>query len=322
VATDQSSQAVACEGVASKTLPDSRQLVVIQRNPTSGSGRGAKQLLILIRELRNYGFRVRLFASRERLDAFLQQTAVRIQVRCIVAAGGDGTVGSVVNRHADLPIATLPLGTENLLARHLKISRCGATVARLINAGVTRQFDIGSANGQQFLLMLSIGVDAEVVRRLHSGRIGNISRFSYLWPVVTSFLGYSFPKLSVYSSDGQLLATGTHVIATNIPEYGFRIPFAPNANPHDGLLDVRVLQVKGNIATVLHALKMRLGWQDRNVHVRRFLVNEIEVRSEQNITPSQCDGDPGPDCPVKAFVRADAMTLIVAEQKESVRKKR
>ena len=187
-------------GKVSGTLPDNRRLVVIQRNPTSGSGGGARQLLILIRELRSFGFRVRLFASRQRLDQFLQCSDVRAQIRCIVAAGGDGTVGSVVNRHADMPIASLPLGTENLLARHLQIPRCGSFVARLIKHGAMQSFDVGSVNGQQFLLMLSVGVDADVVRRLHTSRRGNIRHSSYIRPIFGSFCGYGFFYLTTLRS--------------------------------------------------------------------------------------------------------------------------
>ena len=317
MAAEHLAAAPATADAASNWIDAERRLVVIQRNPTSGTGRGAKQLLILIRELRNSGFRVRLFASRERLDTFVRNPQVKAGIRCLVAAGGDGTVGSIVNRHPEFPIATLPLGTENLLARHLKISRCGASVAKAIQQGRTRKFDVGEVNGQQFLLMLSVGVDSEVVRRLHSERTGNIRHTSYIKPILGSFWNYSFPRLSVYSKSGELLAVGTHVIATNIPEYGFRMPFSPAADPHDGKLDVRVLKINSRWLTLLHALKTRLGFKDAPREITRFAVEEIEIRSERTPTPSQCDGDPAPDCPLFATIRPNAMTLVVPPKLDS-----
>ena len=313
MATNESVVPAVLDQPTATTLPVNRRLVVIQRNPTSGSGRGTKQLLVLIRELRKLGFRVRLFADRSRLDKFLAQPQVGPLVRCLVAAGGDGTVGSLVNRHSKFPIATLPLGTENLLARYLQIPRCGNTLAGLIKSGRTRAFDIGTVNGEQFLLMLSVGIDAEVVRRLHAGRTGNIQHISYLKPIIRSFMSYSFPTLSVHAADGQLLAEGTHVIATNIPEYGFRFPFSPEANPNDGLLDVRILKVKGRLATILHAVRTRLGWKHRKSEIVRFNAKEFEIRSSGGNTPTQFDGDPGPNCPVRARICPAAMTLVVAE---------
>lgn len=291
-------------------IGDDRRLVVIQRNPTSGSGRGARDLKLLISELRKAEFRVRLFANRDRFDEFVSQPKERAAIRCLVAAGGDGTIGSLANRHAEFPIATLPLGTENLMARHLKISRCGETVARLITGGVTRTFDTGMINDQRFLLMASVGIDADVVRRLHAERTGNIRHLSYAGPILRSFLNYTFPRLSVHSQDGELLCEGTHVIVTNVPEYGFRMPFCPAADPHDGLLDVRVFKHGGRFSTLRHATRTRLGFSDRSSDVVRFRAAEIEVRSEVT-TAAQFDGDPAGTCPARILVAPASMTLVV-----------
>lgn len=288
-----------------------RKLVVIQRNPTSGSGGGARQLKLLIHKLREYGFRVRLFANRDRFDDFLNQPLEASSARCLVAAGGDGTVASLANRHSRFPIATLPLGTENLMARHLGISRCGDSVARLIQDGATQTFDTGVCNGQHFLLMCSVGLDADVVRRLHSTRQGNIRHLSYLKPILSSTLSYPFPKLRVFSKDGTLLGEGTHIIATNVPEYGFRMPFCPTADPHDGLLDIRIFKHAGRLSTFLHAVRTRLGFEDRKSELMRFQASEIEIQSDSTGTAAQFDGDPAGECPVRVSVAPASMTLVV-----------
>ncbi|MEZ6127281.1 MAG: diacylglycerol kinase family protein [Planctomycetaceae bacterium] len=293
-------------------LPADRRLVVIQRNPTSGSGRVSRQLRVLIHELRAAGMAVRLFASRDRFDRFVRSSAVADSLRCLVAAGGDGTVSGLAHRHSDLPIATLPMGTENLVARHLRMPACGATVAQRIVDGAIRKFDTALINGQRFLLMASVGVDADVVRRVHAVRHGNIRHWTYVKPIVQSFLGYEYPSLSVHASDGALLGEGSHVIVTNMPEYGFRIPFCPLANPHDGLLDVRIFHQTGRLATIPHALRTRLGFADRRAEVTRLLVSEAEIRSSLPATASQCDGDPAPNCPVRISIDPASLTLIVA----------
>jgi len=291
-----------------------RQLVVIQRNPTSGSGAGALQVKVLIRKLRESGLRVRLFADRDRLDTFVNNAEQASSIRCLVAAGGDGTIASLANRHSQFPIATLPLGTENLMARHLGIPRCGNTVASLILQGQTRVFDTGVCNGQQFLLMCSVGLDADVVQRLHSTRQGNIRHISYLKPILLSLLNYPFPKLRVFGSDGTLICEGTHVIATNAPEYGFQMPFCPAADPHDGQLDIRVFKHPGRMATFLHAVRTRLGFQDRESELTRFRATEIEVRSDAAAV-AQFDGDPAGGCPLRISVAPASMTLVVRSDK-------
>lgn len=287
--------------------------ILIQRNPTSGSGRGATELRKLIRELRAMRYRVRLFARRENLDEFLSRPDVKATVTCLVAAGGDGTVASLAHRHSEYPIAVLPLGTENLVARHLKIPRCGRTVAEMIKQNKVKYFDTGFVNDQRFLVMVSAGVDAEVVRRLSTIRTGNISRLSYVWPIVQSFFRYRFSGVEVHGPDGQLLASGSHVIISNMPEYGFRMPFCPEADPTDGRLDVRVFRSAGATASLLHAIRTRLGLSDSRRDVARFCLTEVHLRSDSETVPVQFDGDPTQYCPVSVTVAPKSMKLIVRE---------
>ena len=53
-----------------------------------------------------------------------------------------------------MPLTILPLGTENLLARHLGIPCNGQFVAEVIAQGVTRRIDTGLLNGKRFTLMV------------------------------------------------------------------------------------------------------------------------------------------------------------------------
>ncbi|MFN9718994.1 MAG: diacylglycerol/lipid kinase family protein, partial [Planctomycetota bacterium] len=144
----------------SSTL-DHISVVVIQWNRRSGSGGGRGELIVLARQLRAAGFLVRMFHNRGRMDHYIQQQfgedsvmesggkqlPLRRRLHCIVAAGGDGTVADVVNRHPGRPIAVLPLGTENLLARFLGMKRSGTQVAKAIRAGTTFWLDTAVANG-------------------------------------------------------------------------------------------------------------------------------------------------------------------------------
>ena len=58
--------------------------------------------------------------------------------------------------------------------------------------------DADRANGKLFLLMLSCGIDVDVVRRLHEGRQGNCSHPVYAMPII-DFIGnyYDYPNLRV-----------------------------------------------------------------------------------------------------------------------------
>lgn len=295
------------------TFATDNNLVVIQRNPRSGSGAGRKELLVLIRVLRSAGYKVRMFRSRQSLDTYLTVPEHARRLRCLVAAGGDGTVADVANRHPGCPIALLPLGTENLLAQYLSVPRCGRTVANIIVSGHVRKFDSATANGRRFLLMLSTGVDGDIVHAIHSARTGTIRRIGYVLPTLRAFFS-SRPNLILASTpDGRHSATGTHVIITNIPRYGFALEFAPESVPDDGLLNVRVYHGSTRGQIFWHAIRLKLGLPLNPGEFTKFLAPQVTLESVGGSGTSsvQADGDPCTELPVRIAIEPESLCLLV-----------
>ena len=105
-----------------------------------------------------------------------QQARREIESGCdlILAAGGDGTINEVANGMlgTNVPLAILPGGTANVLARELRLpihlERAAAQISRLqphqIAVGGLR---IGDGDPRCFLCMAGAGLDAEIVSRLN-----------------------------------------------------------------------------------------------------------------------------------------------------------
>ncbi|MCH2200727.1 MAG: hypothetical protein MK102_02050 [Fuerstiella sp.] len=293
-------------------------LVVIQRNSTSGSGRRNRVLLDLIRELRHRRFKVRMFSDRNQLDAFVGRDHVTHRIRCLVAAGGDGTLSSLVNRHPGRAIATLPMGTENLVARHLNMPCNGAVVADVIKDGYVRVFDTAQFGSSCFLLMASAGIDAQVVHRLNAERLGNIRRWTYLRPILQTFLSYGFPKINVTDVNTGKTVCGTHVIVSNFREYGFHLKLNSDADPTDGQLDVCVFQKSSPVRLAIYAIRSIFRTQN-GPHLVRFRSQHVSlsattdsgiVRSGQSEIPLQADGDMGGQLPVDIRIKESSMQLL------------
>jgi diacylglycerol kinase (ATP) len=293
-----------------KSLP--AELVVIQRNPRSGTGRGRAELLNLYRELTELGYRVRMFSRRRALDRFVATIGSDLRLRCLVAAGGDGTVTDLTNRHPGQAIAILPLGTENLLAAYLGIRRDGRQLAQLIHEGFVRTLDSAMANGQRFLLMLSVGVDAEIVAAIDSARTGHISKFSYLWPTLRAFLAGRNQVYHATGDSGRSI-TGTHLIVTNVPRYGFNLRFAADASPNDGLLQVRAYHGSSGPQLWWHALRLKLGLRIHSNEISVLTTTQVLITADAapgQSCVSQLDGDPGPRTPVSIAVAPATVRLI------------
>ena len=99
------------------------------------------------------------------LAAAAQAAAIRSDVDGVVAAGGDGTLGTVAGALAgtDKPMGVLPLGTRNHFARDLGIPLALDEAVEQIASGVVRRVDLGEVNGRIFLNNSSIGLYPRIV---------------------------------------------------------------------------------------------------------------------------------------------------------------
>lgn len=288
--------------------PSERPWVVIQRNPRSGSGKARVELLKLASGLKSHGFHVRMFANREKLDQTVRD-ASRPPV-AVVAAGGDGTVGNVANRLPGFPIAILPLGTENLIARHLKIRRDGTALADMIAVGNRLLLDTAVLNEQRFLIMAGFGVDAAVVHRLDEVRTGTISHLSYIQPILRTFRKYKYTPIRVFVDDNPDPLIGHQVMIVNLPAYALRMPFAAKAKGNDGLLDVRVFEKGSTFQMLKYCYKVARNRHEDMPDVHCATAKSVRVESDEPVF-AQIDGDPAGMTPATIQIEPATIEFIV-----------
>jgi diacylglycerol kinase (ATP) len=85
----------------------------------------------------------------------------------IVIGGGDGTLSKALPALLKLkkPLAVLPLGTANDLARTLGLPADPLKAAEIALGGREHKIDVGLANGKPYLNVASVGVASEVIKR-------------------------------------------------------------------------------------------------------------------------------------------------------------
>ena len=151
--------------------------ILISFNPRAGSRSCRNRAEAIGHVLADAGYHVRSTADLDELAALSAEGLESGDLRAVLAVGGDGTA-SVVRRHVPLavPMVPVPMGTENLLGRFVGQPTTPDSVLRTVEEGVTVGLDLGCANGKHFLLMISAGFDAEVIRSLHESRQANINR--------------------------------------------------------------------------------------------------------------------------------------------------
>ena len=304
-----------------------RTWVAIIANPFSGSGPNRLAVEELARELRRHEIEPRIAWNPGEQSELLRNATPASCCRCVVAAGGDGTIAAIINERHDLPLAVLPLGSENLFARQFGLMTTPACLARAIAAGRTRRVDLGrvqqgpqDAGGagatvsreRRFTIVVSAGFDAAVVHRVcawrdRGGSLRRVNRLSYAKPILDTARNYPYPEI-VVDADGEIVR-GTHAFVFNLPQYGAQLPIAPQANGCDGYLDWLVFQRPGLAPLVGYFVDVLRGAHLRRPDVRHGRARHIRV-SSSTPAPLEIDGDAAGRTPAEIDVLSQALRVI------------
>jgi diacylglycerol kinase (ATP) len=276
--------------------------VLLFANPIAGRGRGRAVAGHIARRLTDRGFRVRTIFEP---PASVADDALRCTAppRAVIAVGGDGTLRAVVERMIRLagddgaaapPLLIVPLGTANLMGRHLGIHWTDDVEERVLDAviaGRTVQLDAARANGRPFLLMTGIGIDAHIVHELDRLRAGPIDITSYALPAALALRAYDFAPLSVEMDGKRLFGPAPAVVFVgNVAEYGTGFPILPEARADDGLLDLCILPCASRQDLVRLFLLAAAG---EHLHAEGVVYHKgrhIRIESAQPV-PVQVDGE-------------------------------
>jgi len=284
------------------------QRVAILANPRSGSGKSRRLVEALAGALRARGLPPVTCWEREALSELVH--AGIEDWRCIVAAGGDGTVQEVVNRAPGVPVAILPLGNENLVARYCGLRRSPQRLADAIVAGRTRSFDLARIGERRFCVMAGAGFDADVVHRVHRRRNGHVNKFHYVFPVLQALTLYPAPPIHVEIPETGERLQGALVFAFNLPPYALNLPLAADARPDDGCLDLYVFARHGPIQLVRYVSAILRRQQHRLADYQHRVVRAVRLWPEGAV-PLQIDGDPAGQLPVMIEAVPAALRMVV-----------
>jgi diacylglycerol kinase (ATP) len=290
-----------------------RTRVLVAANPYSGSGPTRRRVAELAAILLEQGLQPRVIWDRAERAETMRDAQWLSDCRCIVVAGGDGTVADAINElPASMPFATLPSGNENLFAREFGFSRDSRTLARAIIASRTRRVDLGRAGARLFSLMLSVGFDAAVVHRVVAWRsngqaLRRVNRLSYAKPIVDVLRSYRYRSVRL-ETDGQCV-TGTHAFVFNLPQYGFQFPFAPGARGDDGLLDWFVFNRPGIRAMLDYAWAVMQTKHLTRADVQHGRARRIRIVAAEPM-PVQADGEAAGFTPVDLEIVPGALRVL------------
>ncbi|MBO9626754.1 MAG: YegS/Rv2252/BmrU family lipid kinase [Microbacterium sp.] len=263
--------------------------IAVLVNPFAGKGRGRHVSESAAAHLRARGAEVRIYSGSSPAETFaLAGTALAASPRVLVVIGGDGTLSGVLDAvlSTSVPVALVPAGTGNDLARALGIPRGEpAAAAELALTGVPRSVDVGEAvtpaGTRRFLTIAALGFDAKVSDRTNRLRWPHGALRYYLALVVELLRLRAMDFTLSIDSEPAASAPGTLIAVGSTSSYGGGMPVCAGAVPDDGLLDVVHVAPLGRMR-LLRLFPLLL----RGTHLER---REVVHRRAKTVTVSAPD---------------------------------
>jgi len=294
--------------------------VIVFTSPKAGSGAAREQIPRLIELLDAAGLPHRQLTSPAELCRLVQRRRETQRPQpVVVAAGGDGTLSLVASvTSQETPLLPMPMGTENLTARYLGQTHRADDVMATLHRGQMLQIDAGTANGRLFLIMATVGFDAEVVRRVHLRRKGHIGRYSYLKPIVQTIRRYRFPRLAVSTLglQNEILdhRTAGWAMVFNLPCYAAGLKIVPSADGRDGKLDAITFAGGGVLSGLRYVVGVALRMHRKFADVDQRQVSYVRIESERPVA-YELDGDYVGRTPLEIKTLPGRVCLMVPPQK-------
>ena len=179
----------------------------------------AARLPEIVRVLASAGFEVAVQPTTEPGHATaLAADACRLGgCEVVFGLGGDGTLREIAVAliGKEVPLAILPGGTTNVLALALGVPANPLRAAELYGATEARALDVGTAAGIPFLMMMTAGIDSEVLRRVSQASKKRFGRLAVAAQALAAMRAYDAPIRTMVAGDRR--ATGSFVVGQQHP---------------------------------------------------------------------------------------------------------
>jgi len=219
------------------------------------------------------------------------KSAVAAGVDLVLACGGDGTVTACAEgtTGTGVPLAIIPMGTGNLLARNLGLPLGLDEALAVALGGAQQPIDAGRVNGTLFVVMAGLGLDAQMLSGASEPLKKQLGWFAYAISAVRHLRDR--PVRVTLSADGgpRRRMRASVLIVGNVGWLRGGLPLLPDARPDDGMLDAVVL-IAGGPARWLAMAAAILLRRPAPGKIYRVRFTELEVSLDQK-QPWEVDGE-------------------------------
>jgi YegS/Rv2252/BmrU family lipid kinase len=288
-------------------MPRKRALLIVNTR----SRNGAENLHAATTALRAHGIEPIHKDCRKREDLSPLIVEHGQGVDLVAVGGGDGTMNAAALGviETGLPVGVLPMGTANDLARTLGIAPDIEVAARVIAEGHLRRIDLGLVNGHPFFNVASVGLSAELARRLTHDIKRRFGRLGY-GLVAIRVLTQARPfSARISSEDGSVRVRTLQIAVGNGRYYGGGNAVRDDAQIDDAHLDLYSLELSRAWKLALMARSFRNGEHGAWREVRAIRAREFDITTRKP-HPINADGEIVTATPAHFTIRPGAVSVF------------
>ena len=289
-------------------------------NPTAGGGRRIPQLDQARRILSDHGIETELQETSAPGEATVfARRAVDQSRQLVIVCGGDGTVNEAVNGLAcsQTPLAVLPSGTANVLAKELglpwNLPRAAARIAKApyhrIALGLATP-EKSSGEPRYFLSLAGAGADGALVSAVRPEIKLKSGIFAYWREGFRQLSRYHFPLFRTMMADGPIDAS--LVIVGRTKHYGGPFKITTEADLRRPEFELAFVTTRSAWRYIAYLPLIWAGKLRSARHVHFFKADSLQCASTSEVLV-QVDGEPAGRLPVEFRIVPDALTLAIPD---------
>ncbi len=244
-------------------------------NPTSGNGKALKVVENIKKVCESKNIEYEIHYTKCSSDATKLVKKYRFSKNIIFSVGGDGTLNEVVNGivGSSNMLGIIPCGSGNDFYKTLeKIDEEYPVI------------DLGKINGQYFINIVSIGIDAEVAKnvslmkkiKLPVSQVYNAS-------IVYTFLKYKFKNIEFTIDNQTNKSKFTILTVCNGRMYGGGYKIAPEAQLSDGYFDVYFVDKLNKPVIPFLISKLKKGTHESHKSVHKNKATKISFKCDYDL---------------------------------------
>ncbi len=293
----------------------------VVQNPVSGQVEAdvVREQIVRVMEEHQIPYEIYETTGREKMHEVVK-AAIDKGFEQVVAVGGDGTISGVASGlvNTGIPMVILPSGTVNALARELQIP---IGIQQAADWWVTnrqvRKIDVMQIGDRYFLLNVSVGVSASIMKEAKREEINKMGVLAYWRGVLkrrSELPAYRF-QVAIDGAITYMRATELF-IANSGSLLGLKaFQLDPQADLDTGRLSVCYARLRTLFDYVRIALKLLAAPSEEKKELNcTDALKEIRVHANQPV-PVQGDGEQVGTTPVTITLVPRALEIVVPLRK-------